>query len=687
MKTNRHPLPHEVDLLRSNIRVQENQLRQLAHLVHEKSVEKAQLEEEVDTLTTWLEVALAAKDSAERTCTALEALQNALTAENQLEQQVEGDQSDLVSRVRHYGRAGTHFMTDEVMKTGTSIQSAAENRVKAVSNQLDAAQSLLHFASLDLEGLTLSHDATYNALAAVRAFVHNINALPNELLLKIFRQVVNAEITTRNQMILGFGGQAVMPNAVVSPLRIGAVSSRWRKLTRACSELWRVVSVKVSNPSGFGFSSELQRIPHRQLQRMRHYLQHSKNSELDLVVNIGGNTDLEKILEAITPNLSNRSISELIVNATHLDMLRRTPGGGVAIQTASGLPGLVYLLAQLPPARSLKLTLSEKIKDHNTADLFFIPKLGSLSSCTSITCFGVRPIPPSPGAQTVQHLSITRTSNHNSWNLNAILSSFPNLAYLEIDSALAGCIEELDDNPEMHACILPRLKRISTSLTGLDDLNKSLQRRLSLPSFNHLTLAGVEDREKAPEFVWIVFSAGGYAAKITTLEVMECSASQFIDLRSLSTLNTLKLHSKAVQGGLKSFAIKPSDSAEDPLPASLKEMHLFDSTISGNEILGYFKQIRSNCISHKWTCSSRLHLSGCLNITRDFRSKLEDEGDYYVHLYSTYGTECSFRCDNILRTLLRRVGYAIVSINVCNLDMYNSQSVKYDWSISGLWSY
>ena len=651
-------MPREAELLRSQIRAQENQSRHLAHLVHEKTVEKAQLEEEVDKLTAWLEAALAAKDSAERTYATLEALRTALSAESQLEQQVESDRADLVSRVRRSGRAGIHFMTDEIMKAGKSIQSAAEHRVKGVSKQLEAAKSLLHFATLDLEGLTVSHDAICNALAAVRSFVHNINALPNELLLKIFRQVVEAEIAARNQMALGPGGQTVIPNAVVSPLHIGAVSSQWRELTHACSDLWRAVSLNLSNSSG-SVSSGLQRIADRQLQRVRHYLQYSRNYELDMVVGIGGNTDLEKILQAVTPILSKRSISQLIVNTTHLDMLRRTPGGGVVIQNANDLPGLGYLLAQLPPARILKFTPFERTKDHNTPDFCFIPKLGSLSSCISITCYGVRPMPPSPGAQTVRHLSITRTSKHLSWNLNTILSSFPNLAYLEIDSALAGCVEGLDSNQDVHVCTLPNLKRVTTSLTGLDDLNKSVQRRVSLPSFNHLTLTDVEHRRKAPEFVWIAFSAGEYAAKITTLEVMECSASQFIDLRPLSTLNTLKLHSNAVQGGLKSFAIEPSYPAEDPLPASLKEMHLFDSNVSGEEILGYIKQMRSNSISHKWTYSSRLYLSGCLNITKGFLSELEDEGDCYVYLFSSFDTEHSSRCNYTLTTV-------IGLMNLCN---------------------
>ena len=631
LKTNRRPLPHEAELLRSKIRVQEDQLMHLTHLIHEKTVEEAQLEAEVDKLSAWLEAALAAKDSAERTCAALEGLKTALSAESQLEQQVEGHQADLVLRVRCYGRAGTHFMTDDLMKTGKSIQSAAENRVKGVSDQLDAAKSLLHFASLDLEGLTLSHDAICNALAAVRSFVHNINALPNELLLKIFRQVVDAEIATRNQVALGSGGQAAIPNAVVSPLHIGAVSSRWRELTRACSELWRGVSLNLLNPSGF--SVGLQRGQDRQLQRIRHYLQHCKDFELDVVVNISGNFDLEIVSGTVTATLSGRLISQLIINATNLDTLRRTPGdGGVAIQTANDLPGLGHLLAELPPARILKLTPLRETKDHNTADFLFIPTLASLASCTSFTCFGIRPIPPNPGAQTVQHLSITRTSKYLSWNLNVILTSFPNLTHLEMDSALAGCVEGLDGNLGVHACTLPKLKRVTTSLTGLDDLNKSVQRRLSLPSFNHLTLVDVVAREQAPLFVWVAFSAGEYAAKLTTLEVMECSASQFIDLRSLSTLNTLKLHSKAVQCGLKSFAVTPVAPAEDPLPASLKGMHLFDSNISGEEILEYIKQIRSNSTSHRWTYPSQLHLSGCWNITNAFRSELEDEGDYYIHL-------------------------------------------------------
>ena len=629
LKSNRRPLPHEAALLRSKIRAQENQLRHLAHLVHEKAIEKAQLEMEVDKLTAWLEAALAAKHSAERTYAALEALKTALRAESQLEQQVEGDRADLALRVRSSGRAGTHFMTDEVIKTGKSIQNAAETRVIGVSNELDAAKSLLHFASLDLEALTLSHDAVSNALEAVRAFVHNINTLPNELLLKIFRQVVDAEIAARNQIVLGSGVQAMIPRVVVSPLRIGAVSSRWRELTRACSELWRAVFLDLSNPGLSWFTP----FGLRQIQDrcMRHYFQHSKNSELDVVVHIGEHTNLEKILDAVTPTLSKRSISQLIVKATHLETLRRTPGAGLALQTTTELPGLSYLIAQLPPPRVLKLTPLEKTKDHNMADFLFIPKLDSVASCISITCFGVRPTPPSPGAQTVQHLSITRTSKHNSWNLNVILSSFPNLAYLEMDPALAGCVEGLDNISEVHVCMLPRLERVTTSLTGLDDLNKSVQRHLSLPSFNHLALADVEHREKAPEFVWIEFSAGEYAAKITTLEVMECSRSQFIDLRSLSNLNTLKLHSKAVQYGLKSFAIKPSLTAEDPLPALLKEMHLVNSNISGTEILGYIKQMGSNSISHKWTRPSRLHLFGCPNITKDFRSKLEDEGSCHIH--------------------------------------------------------
>ena len=62
----------------------------------------------------------------------------------------------------------------------------------------------------------------------------------------------------------------------------------------------------------------------------------------------------------------------------------------------------------------------------------------------------------------------------------------------------------------------------------------------------------------------------------------------------------------------------------------LKEIHLFDSDISGEALIGYLRQIRNNSTSHKWTYPSQLHLSGCLNITLTSRSELEDEGDYYA---------------------------------------------------------
>jgi hypothetical protein len=615
LQTNRRPLPHEAELLKSRISVQEKQLGHLAYLVHEKTVEKAQLEAEVDKLTAWLKAALGARDSAKPTWTALEGLSTALSAETQLERLVEEQQTDLASRVRSYGKAARHFTADELMEMGKSILEATENRVKGVSDQLDAAKSLLHFASLDLDALALSHDAMHNALSAKRSFVHHIDALPNELLLRIFQEVVDTEVATRNQTAMRYEEQGGTPRAVVSPLRIGAVSSRWRELTRACFELWRAVSLDIS--------PGLQQAPDQQLQRMQHYLQHSKNTELDMVVYIRGKTDLQRILEPVAGSLPRRSISQLIINATHLEMLRRVPGDGAATQSEGDLPGLGHLIAQLPPARILKLApLGE------TSGLLLILKLSSLVSCISFTCFGIRPIPASPGAQTVQHLSITRVSKHASWNLNTVLSSFPNLIHLEMDRTHVGCAEELENNLEEHPCTLPKLKRITTSLAGLDDLNKFVQRRLSLPAFNHLTLADTLDRRKTESmFVWMAFSAGEYAAKITILEIMECSATHFIDLRSLSTLKTITLHSTAVHCGLRSFAAKPSATGEDPLPASLMEMQLLDSNISGEAILGYIQQMRINSTSHNWTYPPRLSLSGYWNTTRVLRSKLEDEGE------------------------------------------------------------
>lgn len=585
-----------------------------------------QLKTEVDKLTAWLKAAQTARDSAERAWTGIEGLSTSLSAESQLQQQVE---AGLASRVRSYGEEAGHFMTDDWMTTGKSIQAAAENRFKGVLAQLDAATSLLHFASLELEALTLRRNAISNALTAKRFFIYHINSLPNELLLKIFQEVVSTEVATRNQTALGDGEEERIPRAVVSPLHLGAVSSRWRELTCTCAELWSAVSLILADPR-----PSSQRILDRQLQRMQYYLQNSKNSELNLVVYYrrGGDTDLGRVLEPFTAALSRRSIAQSIINTKHLDMCA-APGGGAAAQTARDLPDLQHLLAQLPSARILKLTPLRRHCDHNTAEFLFVPPLASLSSCTSFTCFGIRPMPPNLGAQTVRHLSISRTSTHVSWDLNAILSSFPNLTHLDMDSALAGCVEGLNENPEVHECTLLNLKRVTTSLTGLDDLNKSVQRRLSLPSFEHLTLADVSSRDRIPLFVWITFSASEYAAKLTTLEVMECSAFQFIDLHALSILNTLKLHSKAVRYGLKSFALEPS-AAEDPLPASLKEIYLFNPNISGGKILQYIKQIRSNSISHKWTYPSRLHLSGHLNITKASRSSLEDEGDYYVHLFS-----------------------------------------------------
>ena len=544
--------------------------------------------------------------------------------------------------------AGGHFMTDEVMKIGKSIQVATENRVEGVLNQLDAAKSLLQFASLDLEALTLSRDAICETLAAKQSFLHHINALPDELLLRIFQEVVDEEVATRNQVALEYGGQAGIPKAVVAPLRIGAVSSRWRELTYACVELWRAVSLNLvdSNPF-FG----RQRAPGQQIQRIQHYLQYRKKFELDVVVCIRGKVDLTRILKPVAETLSKGSISQLIINATHNETLYRAPGDGAVVQTTGDLAGLRYLLAQLPSARVLKLSPMGPTSDHNTSDFLLTPELASLASCISLTCSGIRLSVPSPGAQTVQHLSITRTSKHASWNLNAILSSFPNLTHLEMDPELSGWVEGLDHHPEVHECTLSKLKHVTVSVTGLDDLNKFVQRRLSLPSFNHLTLADVFVRRKAPNIVWITFSSGEYASKITTLEVMECSGPHFIDLRSLSTLYILKLHSMAVHAGLKSFAAKPSPVTEDPLPAALKEMHLFDSTISGEEILGFTQQMRSNSNSHKWTYPSLLHVSGCLNITSDFRSKLEDEGDYYVHICRCSGAKHLSRYDDVLKML------------------------------------
>ena len=632
--------------------MEEKQLRHLASLVHEKTVEKVQLEAEVDTLTAWLKAVQAASASAERTWAALEGLSASLRAEIQLERQVEERQAALVSRVLAYGKAGGHCMTDEVMEVAKSIQVATEDRVKGVLNQLDAAKSLLRFTSLDLEALTLSRDAICNALTAKRSFIHHINALPNELLLKIFQGVVDTEISARNQMALGYGGQAGIPRAVVSPLRISAVSSRWRELTHACVELWRAVFLSLADPKPF---SGFKRI---QIQRMQHYLQHSKNSELNVVVCIRGNVDLARGLEAVTAGLSKRSISQLIIHVTHPKMLRRTPGGGAATQTTGDLPGLGYLLTRLPSPRVLKLAPLGSTNDHNIADFLFTPEFASLASCTSLTCSGIRPSAPSPGAQTVQHLSITRASKHASWNLNVILSSFPNLTHLEMDPALTGCVEALNHHPDVPACTFSKLRHVTTSLAGLDDLNSFFQRHLSLPSFKYLTLADVGVRENTPLFIWMTFSAGGYAAKLTTLEVMKCSVPHFIDLRSLSTLYTLKLHSTAVQAGLKSFAVKPSVSSaftEDPLPASLKEIHLFDSNISGEAILKFTEQMRSNSDYHRWTYPSLLHLSGCFNVTNDSRRKLKDKGDYSIHLYCCSGTNHLSRCDNILRILLRSI--------------------------------
>jgi len=77
------------ELLRSKIRTQEKQLRLFAHLIHGNTVERAQIEAEVDKLTTRLEAALAASDAADQTWKTIEGLKTALSTECQLEQQVE----------------------------------------------------------------------------------------------------------------------------------------------------------------------------------------------------------------------------------------------------------------------------------------------------------------------------------------------------------------------------------------------------------------------------------------------------------------------------------------------------------------------------------------------------------------------------------------------------------------------
>jgi len=124
---------------------------------------------------------------------------------------------------------------------------------------------------------------------------------------------------------------------VVAPLRIGAVSSRWRELTYECVKLWREVSLNLVDSSHF---SGLQRAPGQQLQCLKYHLRHNKASELDVVVCVRGKPDLARMLKPVTAILSKGSISQLIINTTHRDILLRSPGDGAATQTTGDLAGL-----------------------------------------------------------------------------------------------------------------------------------------------------------------------------------------------------------------------------------------------------------------------------------------------------------------------------------------------------------
>lgn len=547
---------------------QREQLRCTEELVVEKGTEVTRLQAGVEMMHSWHQRARRAHELVADVSKLYAEVDISVTREVEVEIQAKDEHPDLVARVQLDEEKGELLSTLRQLESAqTKLAGILAQRTSRLQQELDAMESLLRFAKLDCDALTMNQEAVRNSLAVKTTFLFNIHSLPDEVLCQIFGLVVDEELHDRKSMMMDTNNRFSCLDIVDAPLRLGAVSHEWRRLVGSYPPVWRGIVVNFRGVVTHFAVLEARVKEQRQLRKIEYYLSRSHGVDLDILIYVSAGTYEQSFLSSIASLLQPRVVRQIIIRAQHLSVQTSLDHGG-------NHPTLSRFLAPLPTARLINITLWNQTGEHGATDSAFCPSPNWLGVCTSFTCFGLHPLLQAHGAPSVQHLSITRGLSKSAWNLAAILSGFPNLTHLEMDPTLKGPTSSLEMIAPPTPLTLKSLKHISTSVTGLDDLNK-IANHLKLPSFRNLSLLNSPSSSHLAAPTWKAFICGPYSHRLTVLEIIQAT-DPFMDIHQLANLRTLKLHGSAVQVGLGTLASPDGEL----LPPILKHIYLYDSGAS-----------------------------------------------------------------------------------------------------------
>ena len=578
---NRRPTEFEFKELSKQASKQREQLRCIEGRAVEKVVEVTGLQSGIDVAHAWLQRAQKAKELATEVSKFYPEVNISVSQEREIEKRAQVEYPDLAARVQSGEEKGELLqLFGRLENAQAKLAEILLQRTCRLQQELDAMESLLHFAKIDRDTLTRNLEVVRHSLAAKTTFLYHIHSLPDEVLCQILGLVVDEEFHDRKTMMMDTKNCFSCLDMVGAPLRLGAVSQGWRRIVESSPPLWRGIVVNFhghdTDLEGFGANAKEE----RQLRQIEYYLSHSHGVDLDILIYVCAGTYKNSTLASVSSLFQPRVVRQIIVRAQHLSL----QSGLDHEDTHSTLNRFLELL---PTARIVNITPWEETGEEEATEPTFFLSCNWLGGCESFTCFGLHPLLPTNGAPSVQHLSITRTSFKSGWNLGAILSGFPNLTHLEIDPTLKGHVSNFEVAPPPNPTTLESLIQVTASMTGLDDLNK-IASDLNLPSLCHLTLLNSPSSHLSAS-TWATFVCGPYSPRLTVLEIFQ-PGDPLIDTHKLPALHTLKLHGSAVQPGLETLAA----SEGKLLPPNLKQIYLYDSGIDDQVVRKAKSQLIDN---------------------------------------------------------------------------------------------
>jgi hypothetical protein len=560
-------------MLTKQISKQREQLSCVEGLAMEKDTEVVGLQASIEMLHSWLQSAQKTQELATEASRLYTEVDTLVVRELAVEHRAQVEQPDLAARVQLGEEKGELLsVLNQLGSAQTRLAGIFIQRTYRLQQELDAMKSLLYFAKIDRDALTMNCEALRNSLAAKSTFLYHINSLSDEVLCQIFGLVVDVELHDRKTMMMDTDNCFSCVDVVGAPLRLGAVSREWRRIVGSYPPLWKGIVVNFHGAAAACEALKANAEEERQLRQIDYYLSRSHGVDLDILIYVSAGTYEHSFLASVASRFQPRVVRQIVIRAQHLSLQS-------GLDHESDHPTLNRFLAPLPTARIINITPWKQIGEQGATGPTFSPSPNWLSGCESLTCFGLHPLLPMHGAPSVQRLSITRTSCEPGWNLVAILSGFPNLTHLEIDPTLRGDVCALVVGLPPKSLTLKSLVHITTSVTGLDDLNE-IANYLKLPSFRHLTLLNSPSLSRLSELTWPAFIGGPHSPGLTVLEIIQ-STDPLIDIYHFTALHTLKLHGSAVRAWLKTLASPDGQM----LPPNLKDIYFYNSGVGDPVVL------------------------------------------------------------------------------------------------------